>query len=129
MSYYGAVHCDGLPEVAVYRGESSDVLPPVRLYADEERDLLVLQSDVPVSPSGAPRFADCVTGWFADNDVFPLYLSGLAEEKNGVPELYGIATGDAAGAGRRRRRRVARRRRRLRCRTTPGRRSSPRRGR
>jgi len=97
MSYYGAIHCDGLPEVAVYRGESSDVLPPVRLYADQERDLLVLQSDVPVSPSGAPEFADCVTGWFTDNDVLPLYLSGLGEEKNGVPELYGIATGDAAG--------------------------------
>ncbi len=95
MTYYGSLHCDGLPEVAVYHGESSDVLPPVRLYADAERDLLVLQSDVPVSPSGAPEFADCVTGWFAEHDVFPLYLSGLPEEKEGVPELYGVATGDA----------------------------------
>ncbi|WP_254838253.1 proteasome assembly chaperone family protein [Natronomonas marina] len=94
MAHYGSLHCDGLPDVAVYHGESSDVLPPVRLYADAERDLLVLQSDVPVSPSGAPQFADCVTGWFEENDVFPLYLSGLPEEKEGVPELYGVATGD-----------------------------------
>ena len=95
MAHYGSVRCDGLPDVAVYRGDSSDVLPPVRLYADEARDLLVLQSDVPVSPSGAPEFADCVTAWLDDHDVLPLYLSGLAEDKEGVPELYGVATGDA----------------------------------
>jgi uncharacterized protein len=95
MSLYGSLHCEGLPEVAVYQGGSSAVRPPVRLYADPDRDLLVLQSDVPVSPSGAPEFADCVTGWLTDHDVFPLYLSGLAEEKDGVPELYGVATGDA----------------------------------
>ena len=97
MSYYGAVRCEGLPDVAVYRGEGSTVMPPVRLYADADRDLLVLQSDVPVSPSGAPEFADCVTEWVADNEVLPLYLSGLGEEKNGIPELYGIATGEGEG--------------------------------
>ena len=95
MSFYGSLHCDGLPDVAVYHGGESGVKPPVRLYADAERDLLVLQSDVPVSPSGAPEFAACVTGWFDEHDVLPLYLSGLPEEKSGVPELYGIATGGA----------------------------------
>jgi uncharacterized protein len=98
MTHYGSLRCEGLPEVAVYHGESTDVLPPVRLYADESRDLLVLQSDVPVSPSSAPEFADCVTAWLAEHDVFPLYLSGLAEEKDGVPELYGVATGDGESA-------------------------------
>ena len=98
MSLYGSLYCEGLPDVAVYHGERSEVLPPVRLYADGTRDLLILQSDVPVSPSGAPAFADCVTDWFEDNDVFPLYLSGLPEEKNGVPELYGVATGEATTA-------------------------------
>lgn len=93
MDYYGAVHCEGLPEVAVYEGEQSDIRPPVRLYADGERDLLVLQSDVPISPTQASGFATCVTGWLEDNGVFPLYLSGLPEEKNGVPEMYGVATG------------------------------------
>ncbi|PSQ13879.1 3-isopropylmalate dehydratase [Halobacteriales archaeon QS_8_69_73] len=98
MSLYGSLYCEGLPDVAVYHGERSDVLPPVRLYADETRDLLVLQSDIPVSPSGAPAFADCITDWFEDNDVFPLYLSGLPEDKNGSPELYGIAAGEATTA-------------------------------
>lgn len=95
MEYYGALHCEGLPRVAVYEGDSSAVLPPVRLYADEERDLLALQSDVPVSPTQASEFAGCVTGWLDENDVFPIYLSGLPEEKDGTPELYGIATGEA----------------------------------
>ncbi len=95
MRYYGAIHCEGLPRVAVYRGESSDVLAPVRLYVDEEAELLVLQSDVPVSPSNATEFATCVTGWLDEHDVFPLYLSGIAAEKDGVPDMYGIATGEA----------------------------------
>lgn len=96
MVYYGAVHCEGLPEVAVYRGDTHELVAPVRLYADAARDLVVLQSDVPVSPQSASEFADCVTGWIETNDVMPLYLSGLpVEQKEGVPALSGVATGDA----------------------------------
>ncbi len=95
MEYYGSFHCEGLPQVAVYEGESSVVRPPVRLYADEETDLLALQSDVPVSPTQAEEFADCLTGWVESNDAFPIFLSGLAEDKGEVPDLYGIATGEA----------------------------------
>lgn len=97
MEYVASCFCEGLPRVAVYRGDSSETMPPVRIYADESRDLLVLQSDVPVSPSAATDFAGCLTGWFEEHDVLPLLLSGLPEEKNGVPEVYGIATGDADG--------------------------------
>jgi len=96
MDHVADVRCDGLPRVAVYRGDDPATRAPVRLHADETRDLLVLASDVPVSPSAAPEFADCVSGWLADHDVFPVYLSGLTEEKDGVPEVYGISTGDAA---------------------------------
>ncbi len=95
MEYYAAVRCAGLPSVAVYHGNTSTVQPPVRIYADADHDLLVLQSDIPVSPTEASDFASCVTDWLVRNDVFPLYLSGLAEEKGSKPEVYGIATGDA----------------------------------
>ena len=98
MDYYGAFHCEGLPRVAVYGGGSSDVRPPVRLYADEATDLLVLQSDVPVSPTQASQFSSCVSGWLDSVNALPLYLSGLPEEKDGVPKLYGIATGEAESA-------------------------------
>jgi uncharacterized protein len=98
MTYYGAVHCDGIPEVSVYRSNSSDVYPPVRLYADAERDLVVLQSDVPISASQATGFADCVTEWIQEREAFPIFLSGLVEEKGNSPELYGVATGDAEDA-------------------------------
>jgi uncharacterized protein len=95
MEYYAACHCDGLPDVAVYEEGERGIQPPVRIYADEQRDLLVLQSDVPVSPTAADEFSTCVTGWLAGKDALPLYLSGLPEEKDGVPTLYGIGTGDA----------------------------------
>jgi len=94
MTHYASCHCDGLAEVAVFEEGTREYRPPVRLYADESRDLLVLQSDVPVSPSAADEFAGCLTGWLADHDVTPLYLSGLPAEKDGVPALYGIASGD-----------------------------------
>jgi uncharacterized protein len=93
MSYYASCHCEGLPEVAVYGPGDHAVRPPVRLYADADRDLLALQSDVPVSPNVAREFASCVTGWLLDHGVTPLYASGITEEKDGVPDLYGIGTG------------------------------------
>jgi len=95
MSYAGGIYCDGIPDVAVYHGEDSDLLPPVRLYADAERDLLALQSDVPISPQQAEGFATCITGFIDEHDITPLYLSGLPEEKDGPPELYGVASGHA----------------------------------
>lgn len=97
MTHYASCHCEGLPDAAVYHEDSRGVFPPVRIYADEQRDLLVLQSDVPVSPAEASEFATCLTGWLDEQDAFPLYLSGLpADKKGGVPAMHGIATGDAA---------------------------------
>jgi uncharacterized protein len=97
MVHYATCHCDGLPEVAVFRDGRSDYEPPVRVYADADSDLLVLQSDVPVSPGVAEEFAGCLTGWLTSIDATPLYLSGLPTEKDGVPALYGVGHGDAAG--------------------------------
>lgn len=96
MEWVGSCFCDGLPRVAVYHPNSAETMPPVRIYADETHDLLVLQSDVPVSPTRASAFTDCVVSWFESQGVFPVYLSGLAGEKDGVPALYGIGTGDGA---------------------------------
>lgn len=96
MTYYAAVDCKGIPQIAVYEDGDRDLLPPVRLYADEERDLVALRSDVPISADAAPQFANCVTAWVESNDATPLYLSGLPHQKQAetVPELYGTATGD-----------------------------------
>jgi uncharacterized protein len=100
MTYYAGVESEGLPEVAVYGGNTRDVKPPVRLYADGKRDLLVLQSDVPVSRTAAVGFADGFTDWVAENDCLPLYLSGMPNEDydaTDVPDLYGVASGSAGG--------------------------------
>ncbi|MFB6117529.1 proteasome assembly chaperone family protein [Halosegnis sp.] len=96
MEWVGSCFCDGLPKVAVYRPDDTTTMPPVRLYEDADRDLLVLQSDVPVSPSQASAFTECLVGWLEREAVFPLFLSGLPEEKSDVPGVYGIATGGAA---------------------------------
>ena len=97
MVHYGTARCEGLPEIAVYREGDPDVRGPVRLYADAERDLLVLQSDAPVSPEAAESFAGCLVDWFETNDVTPIFLSGMPSEREGAPSLYGIATGEGAG--------------------------------
>ena len=93
MTYYASIHCDGVPRIGVYRQEDDELKPPVRLYADEERDLLALQSEVPVSGSESSEFAECVSGWIEENDATPIYLSGRPAEKDGAPELFGVATG------------------------------------
>jgi uncharacterized protein len=92
MEYYGSVHCDGLPPVAVYRGEDSKLRPPVRLYASEATDLIVLQSDIPVSPSSAKGFSTCLADWLADESILPIFLSGLAGRAEGAPDIYGVYT-------------------------------------
>lgn len=95
LEYYAAVRCEGIPQVSVYRANSSELMPPVRLYVDESGTFLVLQSDIPVSPRAAEGFSECVTSWVDENDVTPLYVSGLPSEKKAdVPDLYGVATGD-----------------------------------
>ncbi|ADJ15868.1 proteasome assembly chaperone family protein [Halalkalicoccus jeotgali] len=96
MTHYANVHCEGLPRIGVYHEDDDELKAPVRLYADPERDLLALQSEVPVSGSGAPEFAACVSGWFEERAVTPIYLSGFPTEKDGSPEVYGVATGEAS---------------------------------
>ncbi|RLM57536.1 proteasome assembly chaperone family protein [Halobellus sp. Atlit-31R] len=95
MTHYANVYCDALPKVAVYRENDAELQPPVRIYVDADRDLLVLQSDVPVRPDAAGELADCLAGWFEDLTVTPLYLSGIPREKEGtVPSLYGVGAAE-----------------------------------
>jgi len=99
MEYVASIDADGIPRVAIYDEDKRGIEPPVRIYADEERDLLALQSDVPVSRTAAVDFADSVTNWLTDVDATPLYLSGLPIEDqtpDEIPDIYGIATGNAA---------------------------------
>jgi uncharacterized protein len=97
MEDYAGVGCDGVPPVAIYGDGDRAVKPPVRLYADEDADVVVLQSDVPVSPQTAENFADCVTEWLVNRDATPIYLSGMATEKReDLPEWIGVSTGAGA---------------------------------
>lgn len=76
MTHFATVRCPGLPSVATYREGDRTIRRPVRIYADPERNLLALQSDVPVSPSAVADFASCLTGWLADHQATGLYVSG-----------------------------------------------------
>lgn len=96
MTYYASVHCEGLAPIGVYETGDRRVRPPVRLYADEDHDLLALRSDVPVAVDTTSEFATCLTGWLDAEDVDPLYLSGFpAKEDDEPPELFGVATSEA----------------------------------
>lgn len=95
MTHHATAHCEGLPEVAVYHAEETGVTGPVRIYADADRDLLALQSDVPVSPRAAGEFAGCVTGWLDEIGALAIYLSGIPADPDGDRALYGVATGEA----------------------------------
>jgi uncharacterized protein len=95
MVHYANVNCEGLPPVATYAGGEHDLSSPVRLYADSDRDLLALRSDVPVAPAAALEFAECLGEWNVAGEVTPIYLSGIGREReDGVqPALYGVGTG------------------------------------
>jgi len=92
MSYHAAVDCESLPQVAVFDEGVHDVQPPVRILADEENDVVVLQSDVPVSPN-SEGFVDCLIDWVDERDVTPLFISGLPARPEGTPSLFGVSTG------------------------------------
>jgi uncharacterized protein len=99
MDHVAAVDCEGLPDVAVYGPNERTVRGPVRLYADADRDILALQSDVPVSRTAASDFAACITTWIDEQGAFPIYLSGLVEENLDVeelPDVFGIGIGEGA---------------------------------
>jgi len=99
MVHYANVHCDGLPRVTVYREGNRALTTPVRLYVDDERDLVALRSDVPVNPGAATEVAGCLESWFTETATFPIFLSGLGREKDEAPpDLYGVATGSGGDA-------------------------------
>lgn len=113
MVYYAGVYCEGIPRVAAYRMDDSEVRPPLQIHADADNDLLVLASDVPISPSQSPEFNVCITDWLDEVGAVPIYLSGLpagvegeaagpgtetdsggGADSRGPRELSGLATGD-----------------------------------
>ena len=96
MDHYANVYCDTIPPVATYQPDSRELVTPVRLYVDAERDLLALQSDVPIGPEVATEFGNCVAGWFAESGVLPVYISGLPRQTEETPALYGVASGETA---------------------------------
>jgi len=95
MDHYANVFCASIPPVATYRHETHELATPVRLHVDADRDLLALQSDVPIGPDAATEFGDCVAGWLDETELLPLYLSGLPRQPEGEPALYGVASGGA----------------------------------
>ncbi|QLG26995.1 proteasome assembly chaperone family protein [Halorarum halophilum] len=98
MTHHADVHCESLPKAASFGAGDDGLRTPVRLYADAENDLLVLQSDVPVSPDAATEFAECVDDWFREESVTPLYIAGLKRERptEDDPAVFGVAAGDGA---------------------------------
>ncbi|ERG94826.1 proteasome assembly chaperone family protein [Haloquadratum walsbyi] len=91
MTHYANVHCETIPAVAVYEESDPTVQSPVRVYTDDEHDLAVLQSDVPIDPEAATEVATCLSTFIDETAMIPIYLSGVPREKaETVPSLYGF---------------------------------------
>ncbi|WP_182013684.1 proteasome assembly chaperone family protein [Haloquadratum walsbyi] len=95
MTHYADVHCETIPAVAVYQEDDPALRSPVRLYVDVDRDLAVLQSDVPISPEAATEVATCLSEFIDETAMTPIYLSGIPKEKTEtVPSLYGFGVSE-----------------------------------
>ncbi|QLG26985.1 proteasome assembly chaperone family protein [Halorarum halophilum] len=95
--YYGELTGEDLPSAAVFAENDRTLHSAIRLFVDEENDLLVLSGDVPLEAIDADGLATALSDWMDEVGATPLYLSGLPaqREPDDVPELYGVATGDA----------------------------------
>jgi uncharacterized protein len=96
MREFASVRGEGIPPVTVFDGSARSVNSPVRLYIDEDEQLVALRSDVPVHVMDAPLFAERLTDWIDANGMLPIYLGGLAAERDAdeLPAVEGIGVGD-----------------------------------
>lgn len=94
LTHYANVHCEGIQKVAVYDEGTAKLASPVRLYASEDGELLVLQSDVPIKPEAATEFAHCFAPWL-ENNALPLFIAGIpSKQRSTPPKLFGVGSGD-----------------------------------
>lgn len=98
MVEYGEIIFDGPPTAVMFDEGDRGVKSAVRLFADPDTDTVVLQSSIPFEVVQGGAFVTAFTEWVDEQDVLPLYLSGVATETEpgDVPELHGLATGEAS---------------------------------
>lgn len=96
MTQFATVRGEGIPPVTVFDGSDRDVHSPIRLYIDDDEELVALRSDVPVHVMDAPLFAERLTEWIVDHDVLPIYLGGLPADRDAdeVPAVEGIGVAE-----------------------------------
>lgn len=93
LVHYANVHCEGVQRVAIYDEGTPELVTPVRLYASEDGSLLVLQSDVPISPDAATEFAHCFSPWL-ENNALPVFIAGLpTDSREDPPSLFAVGAG------------------------------------
>lgn len=99
MQHFADIHCEGLPKAASFGSGYSSLHTPVRLHADPDRNLIVLQSDVQVTPDAAYEFAECVSGWLDETGTTPIYVAGIAPDGEEDGETAGGPNGDGTPDG------------------------------
>lgn len=99
MQHFADVHCEGLPKAASFGSGDSSLHTPVRLHADPERNLVVLQSDVQVTPDAAYEFAECVSSWLGETGTTPIYVAGIAPDSDEEDETPGGTDGEVTPDG------------------------------
>jgi uncharacterized protein len=98
LTHYADVESEKIPPVTVYDPDDPSLHTPVRLYADmeSENEIIVLQSDVPVTPPASIAIAECIESEFNQSSITSIYLSGIPrDDVTEIPSLYAVGTGQA----------------------------------
>ncbi|MDY6778711.1 MAG: PAC2 family protein [Candidatus Nanohaloarchaea archaeon] len=76
MELYAEVHSNDLPPVALFHSDSRDITPVMRLFVDEENEIVAMRSGTPIS-AASEHFLEELLDWIEENNLTPIYQAGL----------------------------------------------------
>ena len=99
MDKYAEVYSDDIPSVAIFNQKDSQLKSSVRIFVDEENQILVLKSDTPIS-GDSNEFITSLVEWMKRNDLKPIFQAGLPfeVEPNEENYLFNVKNGSIDGS-------------------------------
>lgn len=93
MKQVGYMESDELPPLALM--VDGEIKFPLRLFASQKHNLLMVESELPIAPKFAFELADEIVKWAKKNKVSRIIaLEGVGGHTMGVDKIYGVGTND-----------------------------------
>ena len=101
MEEYADVYSEDIQKVAVFNREDAQLKAPVRIFVDQENELLVLKSDSPISENSG-GFISSIIDWIEENQLEPIFQVGLPVDVEPEEEnyIFQVKNGDIRGSER-----------------------------